>query len=299
MQDDLLWVYEGMTQFYGNLQAERSGLWSTEQWLDALAQSYADLDSTGGRRTRPLLDTAVSAPFLYDSPPAWESARRGTDFYEEGALMWLEADVTIRRLSNGARSLDDAARAFFGQTDTGPRVVPYTRDDVVAALNAVAPYDWQTFFAQRVDAVAVHPPDPFDAAGWRVMYSATPNAFARLQDGRHKMVDARYSLGLTFGTDGTIADVIPGSAAARAGLAPGQKIVAIDGRSAEHDTQGQLDAALEAARRGPNLHLLVVGGEIYRDAALDYRGGPRFPHLQRITGVPDLLAPIAAARREP
>jgi predicted metalloprotease with PDZ domain len=298
MQDDLLWVYEGMTQFYGELQAERSGIWTKGQWFDSLASAYAELDSTPGRLTRPLLDTAVSGPFLYDAGRQWESIRRSVDFYPEGALMWLEADVTIRRLSHGKRSIDDFARAFFGRGDTGPEVITYTRDDVVAALNAVQPYDWRQFFAQRIDAIAPHPPDPFDAAGWHVVFEPAPNAFAKLEAMHDKVVDARYSLGLvTSMTDGTVMDVIAGSPAARAGLAPGQKLVAINDRAAEHDLQSDLDTALRAAQHGPSLRLLVVGGEVYRDVSVDYHGGPRFPHLERIAGSPDLLSVVAASRR--
>jgi predicted metalloprotease with PDZ domain len=300
MADDLLWVYEGMTQFYGQLQAERSGIWTKAQWLDELASTYAELDTTTGRLTRPLLDTAVSAPVLYDAAHAWRAARRGVDFYPEGALMWLEADVTIRRLSRGRRSLDDVARAFFGGANSGPQVVTYTRADIVAALNAVQPLDWATFFAQRVDSVAPHPPDPFEAAGWRLVYASTPSAFDKLQAGAEKTLQARYSLGLTASTDGTIADVVPGSPAARAGLSPGSKIVAIDGRSlAERDVQAQLDVALRAAQKGPGVHLLELGGDVYRDVLVDYHGGPRFPHLERIAGRPDLLSNVAASHRIP
>ena len=298
MEDDLLWVYEGMTQFYGKLQAERSGLWSKEQWLDSLAQTYAALDSTTGRRTRPLLDTAVSGPYLYEASQEWESARRSVDFYEEGALMWLEADVAIRRISHGRRSIDDVARAFFGRSNTGPQVLTYTRDDVIAAFSAVAPNDWRAFFAQRVDAVAPHPPDPFTSAGWRVAFDATPTAFAKLRAGRRKMLDARYSLGITAHADGTIIDVLAGSPAAAAGLGPGVKIVAVDGRAlADGDHQQQLDTALRDAQSSGSIRLLVLGGDVYRDVTVAYRGGPRFPRLERIAGTRDVLSIIAAPRR--
>jgi predicted metalloprotease with PDZ domain len=299
MVDDLLWVYEGMTEYYGDLQAERSGLWTKQQWLDALAQTYAGLDTTTGRRTRPLLDTAVSAPVLYGAPRAWSSLRRGVDFYAEGELLWLEADVTIRRLSHGRRSLDDVARAFFGRSDTGPQVVTYTRADMIAALDAVAPFDWAAFFARRVDTATPHPPDPFEPAGWRVVDKPAMSAFEKLQAGVEKILEARYSLGLTANTDGTIADVVGDSPASRAGLAPGAKIVAIDGRAlAERDVQAQLDTALRRARQGPGVHLLIVEGDMYRDVLVPYHGGPRFPHLERIADRPDLLSNVAAARRK-
>jgi predicted metalloprotease with PDZ domain len=298
MVDDLLWVYEGMTEFYGQLAAERSGLWTKQQWLDNLAATYAELSTTTGRRTRPLLDTAVAAPVLYDAPQAWRAGRRGVDFYAEGALLWLEADGTIRRLSHGRRSLDDFARSFFGGADTGPEVVTYTRADLVAALNAVQPFDWTTFFARRIDALAPEPPDPFAGAGWRVTYTAAPSAFEKLAAGVDKTFEARFSLGLTGKSDGTISDVIPGSPAALAGLEPGSKIVAVDGRAlSERDVQAQLDAALRNAQQGPGLRLLVLGGDVYRDVRLTYNGGPRYPRLERVMDQPDLLANVAAARR--
>jgi predicted metalloprotease with PDZ domain len=296
MHDDLLWVYEGMTEFYGQVQAERSGIWTEQQWLDELASMYAQLDTTTGRRTRPLGDTAVSASILYGSGGAWSAARRSVDFYQEGALMWLEADVTIRRLSHGKRSLDDVARAFFGRVDSAPQVLPYDRADVIAALEAVEPYDWSAFFAQRIDAIMPHPPDAFGPAGWRLVYTPTPSAFTTLQHDRSKSLDARYSLGIVARRDGTIIDVINGSPAARAGIGPGAKIIAIDGRALVEQPQVQLDTALRAAQAGSNLHLLVLSGDIYRNCELDYHGGPRFPHLERIATTPDLLSAVAAPR---
>ncbi len=298
MQDSLLWVYEGMTQFYGELQAERSGLWSKEQWLDSLAATYAELDTTTGRLTRPLLDTAVSGPFLYAAGRSWEATRRSVDFYPEGNLMWLEADVIIGRLSSGRRSMDDVARRFFGRSDSGPQVVPYTRDDLIAALSAVQPYDWRAFLAQRIDAIAPHPPDPFTLAGWRVVYTPVPSAFYKLREGHAKSLDARFSLGLVAKTDGSIVDVIGGSPAARAGIGPGAKIVAVNGRALEGgDTQTALDDALRDAQRSGTVTLLTLGGNVYRTVALAYSGGPRYPHLERIGASRDLLGAIAAARR--
>jgi len=292
MIDDLLWVYEGMTQFYGNLEAERAGLRSEQQWLDALAMTYASYDAQHGRLTRPLGDTATSSSFLYSARGAWASERRGAEYYSEGELMWLEADVLIRRLSGGRKSLDDAARAFFGRgADTGPQVVTYTRDDVVAALSAVQPYDWKTFFAQRVDAVAPHPPDVLTGGGYELAFTATPSAYEKLQNERRKAIDLRYSLGIVAGTDGTVTDVFPDSVAYRAGVGPGDKIVAVDDRA--FSGQPQLDAALRDAERGAPVRLLLTAGNVYRTVALAYRGGPRYPHLRRVANTPDVLGAIA------
>ena len=298
MIDDLLWVYEGMTQFYGNLEAERAGMRTEQQWLDALAMTYASYDAEHGRLTRPLADTATSSSFLYSARGPWASERRGADYYSEGELMWLEADVLIARLSGGRKSLDDVARAFFGHgSNTAPEVLTYTRDDVVAALNAVQPYDWRAFFARRVDAVAPHPPDFLTGGGYELVFTAAPSAFEKLQNARRKTIDLRYSLGVVVGNDGTVTDVFPGSVAYRAGIGPGEKIIAVDDRALTGQTQ--LDAALRAAQGGAPVRLLLTAGSVYRSVALDYRGGPRYPHLARVPGTTDVLGAIAKPLPQP
>ncbi|MDB5043353.1 MAG: family peptidase [Candidatus Eremiobacteraeota bacterium] len=292
MIDDLLWVYEGMTQFYGDLQAERAGMRTQQQWLDGLALSDASYVTQHGRGWRSLEDTATSSSFLYGARGPWASERRSVDYYGEGELLWLDADVTIRRLTHGARSLDDVARAFFGGAANGtPSVLTYRRADVIAALNDVAPYDWGAFFAQRVDAVAPQPPDPFTPGGYRLVFTEAPSAFETIANERRKQVDLRYSLGLAVGTDGTIADVLPDSVAFRAGVGPGEKIVAMNDRS--FGDRKTCDAALRAARDGTPLRLLLTAGNVYRTVALAYRGGPRYPHFERIPGTEDVLGAIA------
>jgi predicted metalloprotease with PDZ domain len=296
MRDDLLWVYEGMTQFYGNLLATRAGLLTPEQYRDKLAATYAMLDSETGRLTTPLYDTAAEAPELYDSPGAFRSARRGTDFYSEGELMWLEADVLVRKLSSGKRSIDDFARAFFGRTSTGPLVVPYTRDDVIAALNGVQPYDWANFFRKHIDAIAPHPPDPFTGSGWKVAFAAQPSALAKIVQRVRKGFDARFSLGIVGADKGMVADVVDGSPAQKAGLAPGDEIVAINSRETGHTAslQDAIDAALVVAQHGgPSIKLLVRGGGTYRELTVPYTAGPKYPVLEAIPGAPDVLDAIS------
>jgi predicted metalloprotease with PDZ domain len=170
-------------------------------------------------------------------------------------------------------------------------VVTYTRDDVVAALAAVQPYDWKTFFAQRVDAIAPHPPDMLTGGGYELVFTATPSAYEKLQNGRRKSIDLRYSLGIVAGTDGTVTDVFPESVAYRAGIGPGEKIVAVNDRALTG--QPQLDAALNEARSGAPVRFLLTAGNVYRNVSVDYRGGPRYPHLQRVAGRPDVLGAIA------
>ena len=296
--DDTLWVYEGMTQFYGELQAERAGIWTEQEWLDTLAMTYAQLDAQRGRDWRPLLDTATAASLLYAAPRQWSGYRRGVDYYPEGALMWLEADELIRKLSGGQRSIDDVARAFFGNGhDTGVQVVPYTRADIVAALNAVQPYDWAGFLHARLDVVTPHPPDFLTGSGYRLVYTDTPNDKQKLTSGNGPRagIDARYSLGLSAMRDGTVVDVVENAPAFKAGIAPGEKIVAIDGRALNAGRgQTQLDDALKAHRSGTApLRLLLSGGDVYREVTIDYRGGPRFPHLERVAAASDELGAIA------
>jgi predicted metalloprotease with PDZ domain len=297
MQDDLLWVYEGMTQFYGELNAERSGIWTKQQWLDALADTYATLDTTTGRATRPLVDTATNAAsFGYGAPPTFANIRRGLDYYPEGALMWLEADGIIRKATGGKRSIDDFARAFFGRTSTGPEVVTYTRDDIIAGLNAVAPYDWRAFLAAHIDAIAPHPPDPFTEDGWKVVFKPEASGYESIALGRRKALELRYSLGLVARADGSIVDVIQGSPAARAGVGPGTKILGVNGRT--YGGQKQIDAALRAAQNGgPAVRMLLSGGETYREVTFDYHDGPKYPALERIAGTPDVLSIVAKPKR--
>jgi predicted metalloprotease with PDZ domain len=291
MIDAGLWVYEGMTQFYGQLQAARAGLRNEQQFLDGLALAYAQLDTEHGRLADPLIDTAIASS-IRRGMPAWSAERRSQDYYSEGELLWLEADVITRRRSGGKRSLDHMARAFFGAGhDTDPQVVPYTRDDIIAALNAVQPYDWRSFLAQRLDAIAPHPPNPFAAGGYRFVYGETPSGLEKIGNEQRKMLDMRYSLGIVARRDGTIVDVLTDSPAGRAKLAPGMKILAVDERTLKD--QEQIDAALKAAKQGAPVTMIVVGGDVYRSVSFDYHAGPRYPHLERVPGTPDVLGDIA------
>jgi predicted metalloprotease with PDZ domain len=295
MGDTLLWVYEGMTQFYGNLQAERSGLRTKEEWLDSLADTYAVYDTQRGRDWRPLADTATAASVLYSSPRQWSDYRRGVDYYSEGELMWLQADELIKKLSGNKRSIDDVARAFFGDgKDTGAALKTYTRADVIAAFNAVQPYDWTTFFHQHIDVITPHPPDFLTGSGYKLVYTATPSAFDKLMAGQRHGISTRYSLGFTAVPNGTVVDVVPGSPAFNANIGPGDKIVAVDDRALTGG-QEQIDDALKTAQNGSPIRLLLETGNVFRQTTISYAGGPRYPHLQRVDGTPDVLSEIAKA----
>jgi len=291
MQGDLLWVYEGLTQYYGKVLAARSGLWTAEQYRDNLAQIAASLDHVPGRSWRPLADTAVAAQLQYRAPSEWGAERRGTDFYNEGWLMWLEADVLIRQATSGRRSLDDFCRRFFGGESGPPTVKPYRFDDVVAALDEVAPHDWRGFFRQRLESTGTHAPlGGIERGGWRLAYDGERSPALKDREAAFKRIEMGYSLGLRLGTDGRIVDVIPGMPAAEAGLGPGMTVVAVDGRAFTPDVLRQ---AVSAARP---LHLLVDNDGTIIGATLDHHGGELYPHLVRDQAEPDRLSDTIAPR---
>jgi predicted metalloprotease with PDZ domain len=292
MQGGLLWVYEGLTQYLGFVLAGRSGLRTPRESAENLALVAAGLDNRPGRTWRPLIDTAVEAQCLYESSRLWESWRRRTDFYNEGLLIWLEADVVIRQQSRGAKSLDDFCRRFHGGPSGPPTIVPYTLDDVVAALQQVAPYDWRTFFDTRLESLSPKAPlGGITQGGWRLVYrDSVPGAYQALETAR-KFVDLTYSIGIRLRkSDGTIEDVVPGSAAANAGMAPGMKLLAANGRKWTPDI---LRAAVRATRtRKQPLELLADNADFYRTFKLDYRDGERYPYVERDPAKPDLVSEI-------
>ncbi len=296
MQDDMLWVYEGMTQYLGSyVLTARSGLadaaWSHE-WLASIA---ATLDHRAGRTWRNLQDTATAAAILYAAPHEWREQRRGVDFYPEGVLIWLEADTIIRQTSNGQRSIDDFCHAFHGGTSGPPAVVTYTFDDVVAGLNAVVPYDWRGFLHTRLDALAPHAPlAGIENGGWRLVYDEHPNKVDAQKEDHSKGADFRFSLGLAMAEDGTIADVLGGSPAETAGISNGMKLVAVDGRAWTPKLLKESLAAAKADQSRP-IELLVVNDDFYRTYTLNYHDGERYPHLERDASKPDLLEAICRA----
>ena len=298
-QTDLLWVYEGLNQYLGDMFAFRSGFVSTSLYPEYLASIYADMDSEPGRLADPLDDTAVAAPYLYNAPGEWSAERRSADdFYTEGELVWLSVDAIIRQQSHGARSLDDFLKAFDGQRNTPPMVVPYTRDDVVAALAKVQPYDWNGFFQKWVYDVAPHPP-PYciDLTGWKLVWNSTPNHWDVLEEETRGRSDFRYSLGFSTGESGNLNDVLAGSPAARAGLGTQTQIIAVNGRKFSPDTLHK--AVADAKDPGRSISLIVLDDDLYRTVVIPYHGGERYPHLERVSGAHDVLGLITAPRRKP
>ena len=290
MQDDLLWVYEGLTNYLGWVLTARSGLLTQSQDRDDLALTAAALDHLPGRQWRNLQDTADAAPQLYFSPGAWYSLRRGTDFYNEDTLNWLWVDVIIRQQSKGAKSIDDFCHLFHGAPNTAPQVKPYTFDDVVNALNQTVAYDWRGFWTERLTNHGPGAPlGGIEGSGWKVAYDDTPSEMESNAQGQYHFFDAAYSIGLSLREDGGISDTIEGMAAAKAGIGPGMKLMAVNGRKYSTDV---LRDALKAAKTGGPLDLLVENTEYYKTYKLDYHGGEQYPHLVRDDSKPDLLSEI-------
>ena len=293
MVDDLLWVYEGLTQYLGYVLAARSGLWSDAYYHARLAEVAAWLDEEPGRRWRPLSDTTRAAQLLYSAPAQWASDRRGTDFYDEGWLIWLGVDTKIRELTDGRKSIDDFCRRFHGPPSTSPVVKPYTFDDVVLTLNDVAPYDWRGLLSGELNSLDAHAPlEGLTRSGWRLVYNDTPNEYVRLlETGEQHRVEAMWSLGLSVGDDGTIIDVAPGTPAFAAGLGPGMIVTQVDGHAWSPEA---LRAALVASEKSTVPVTLQVRNEtVVNTVSIAYHGGLREPHLERTSG-PDVLREILA-----
>jgi predicted metalloprotease with PDZ domain len=295
MQDDLLWAYEGLTNYLGVVLTGRSGLLRPDQERDDLARTAAALDHMPGRQWRNLQDTADAAPQLYFSPEAWHSWRRGVDFYDEDTLNWLWADVIIRRQTKGKKTLDDFCKLFHGAPNSPPMVKPHTFDDVVNTLTQVAAYDWRGFWTERLTNHGPGAPlGGIEGSGWKVVYDETPSEMESSAESLHHFIDAAYSIGLDLRDDGGITDTIESTPAAKAGIGPGMKLVAVNGRKFSVDV---LRDALKAGKNSSEpLALLVENTDYYKTYLLDYHGGERYPHLVRDDSKPDLLSEILKAK---
>ncbi|HEX9046767.1 MAG TPA: M61 family peptidase, partial [Verrucomicrobiae bacterium] len=280
MRDELLWVYEGLTSYYGNVVATRCGYQTNEDYCMGLAQNAAMLDHRSGRHWRSLADTTISASMLYSAAGAGINRRRGVDFYSEGDLIWLAADVRIRQQTHGARSLDDFARHFFGGNSGAPKVVPYVRADVENALNDIAPGDWHSFFQQRIYEITPHAPlDGITNSGWRLAYTNEVPELLKALESHHKFTDLNYSLGFSLGSDGGIGEILPGSPADRAGIVSGMKLIAVNERAWSAEI---VRAAVRAAvTNSAAIALLVENNDYYKTFELHYHGGEKYPVLQR------------------
>jgi len=291
MKGELLWVYEGLTTYLESVLAARSGLLTPAQTREHLASIASMLDHRAGRTWRPLQDTADAAQVLYFSPGEWVSYRRGTDFYLESVLLWLEVDTTLRNLTHDARSMNDFCRFFLGGPDGQPVIKPYTFDDLVTTLNAIAPYDWRAFLRQRLDSTDAHAPlGGISGGGWRVVYNDEPNEFLAAGESVSGGGNFTSSLGISVQRDGTIHDVIPGMPAFDAGLSPYMKIIAVGGQ--EFSMSALNRAVRESKSATSSIVLLVSNSGSLKTHEIAYHGGLRGPHLERAEGSPDYLSEI-------
>ncbi len=296
VQTSLLWVYEGQTQFWGKVLAARSGLHSRQQALDALALDAATYDNTVGREWRAMQDTTNDPIISQRRPIGWRSWQRSEDYYVEGQLIWLDADTLIREGTDGRKSLDDFARAFYGVEDGAYDQNPYTFETVVQTLNGVMEYDWAAFLRTRLDGHGPGAPlDGLTRGGWRLVYTDTPSAYQKTLYGEYGRNDFTYSLGIITTGDNTIGSVLWNSPAFDQELAVGMQIIAVNGVAA---SARNLAAAVAAAKgTDAPIDLIVRDGQRYRTVSFDYHDGLRYPHLERIEGTPDRLGDLFTARR--
>lgn len=295
MRGSLLWVYEGQTQFWGYVLAARSGLWNKQQALDAYAELAALYSTQAGRQWRPLEDTTLDPVISNRQPLPWRNYQRSEDYYNEGLMLWLDADSLIREKTGGKKSLDDFARAFFGINDGSFVPVTYTFDDVAKTLNDVMPYDWAGFLHAHVDQLAKPPMDGITRGGYRLVYTDKPSARTVANNSQRKQENLSYSLGVVLDNKGKVIDVTWDGPAFKAGLALGTEIIAVNG--VDYDADELKDAITEAKSDQAPIQLLVKRNNAFSTISIAYHDGLRYPHLERVEGTPALLDALIAAKK--
>jgi predicted metalloprotease with PDZ domain len=299
---EMLWIYEGLTQWLGELLAVRAGLFDEDEWRGRLALKISWLNAVTGRGWRPLADTAIASYHLRGGSPNWIALRRGQDYYNEGLLIWLEADTIIRDATDGQRSLDDFCRRFFGAEsgadvpDSDDKVVPYELDEVIGILSDIADHDWRGFFEARVmTAQNAMPLDFVSRAGHRLQYANEPSDYLARAEKDREYIHGLDSLGASFGESGNIFDVVPGTPADLTGLAPGMTIQGVNGKKFSLDRMR--DAIADSVTRR-SIELLLLEGDRFETVNIEYAGGPRYLELVRDESRRDLLSEILKPRVE-
>jgi predicted metalloprotease with PDZ domain len=284
-QTDLLWVYEGLTQYLGLVLDARSGLWTPEQYRENLALTAAELDRRSGRTWRPLADTALASQIhTVSSRHTW---RGGSDYYYEGVFIWLEVDGIIRKQTQGKRCLEDFCRAFFGGDDGKAIVKPYFFDDVIKSFEEIAPYDWRSFFTKRLTATEAHAPlAGLEAAGWRLVYTDVMPETLKARGG----LDMSYSLGCWLSKEGNVVEIMPQSSAAKAGVVGGMRVLAVNGR--RFSEESLRNALKNSAKEKGKIDLLIENGDEFKTYSVDYHDGEKYPNLERDNNRPDVLSQI-------
>ena len=294
MRDSLLWVYEGQTQYWGNVISARAGMMTRQQALESLAAVAAQYDEgQPGRDWRPLQDTTNDPIIAARRAIPWRDFQRSEDYYREGQMIWLDVDTLIRERSKNARSLDDFAKAFFGVNDGDWGTLTYNFEDVVATLNKVEPYDWAGFLRARLDGIHTDVQGGIRRGGYRLVYGEEPTSLVRMQEARTKATGLTYSIGASFDPAGKITAVLWDSPVFKAGLTTNVTVLAVNGKAFDPD---RLKAAVKATKTGEPLEFLYRQGDSYLTARIDYKGGLRYPNLERVEGTPDLLGDILSPR---
>jgi predicted metalloprotease with PDZ domain len=295
MQDDLLWVYEGMTQYYGLVIAARSGLFPQDFAREDWAVAAATFDGKRpGRSWRSVGDTTHQPIINARRPLSWVSWQRTEDYYVEGAVLWLNVDTKLRELSAGKRSLDDFSQAFFAAPATQGWVSTYEFADVVRALNAVAAFDWDGFLRQRIDMPNAPLLEGIERAGLKLVYTDEPNKSIVDSEKASRNTDLSYSLGLVISRDNVLTEVVWEGPAFKAGLTINTTLIAVNGRAYSADL---LKTAITEAKasRAP-IELLVRNQDRFRTVRVEYFDGLRYPHLQAVAGKTDMLAKVLAPK---
>ncbi len=294
MKDDLLWVYEGLTEYLGEVLTARSGLLTEEQWREGFAYLVATYTHRPGREWRPLQDTADAAPFLYNSTSDWANWRRSTDFYEEGELLWLDVDTTIRSLTKDKKSMNDFCKVFHGGNGGQPELKPYNFDEVVETLNGIAPNDWAGFLRARLNGLSTKTPlEALEGSGWKLVYNEQPNEIIANEEALARRAEFTFTVGMTISDDGTVVDVIHGATAYDAGVAPGMKIIAVNGEQYSPD---KLREAISNSKTVLNpIQFIVANGAQFKTMSMEYHDGLKFPHIERDGARPDYLSEILHA----
>ena len=296
MQDSLLWVYEGQTQFWGYVMAARSGLWKQDQAIDMLANVAATYDRgrPGLQQWRNIQDTTNDPIIAMRRPLPYRNFQMSEDYYSGGQMIWLDVDGKLRDLTGDKRSIDDFAKAFFGVKNGEWDVNTYTFEDVVKTLNDIAPYDWSSYLRERLDG---HGPliGGFEANGWKLVYNDKPTEVAKAMETRAGGANLTYSLGVSMGKAGDVVDVLWDGPAFKAGLSPGMKVIAVNGK--EYSSDAIKDAVAAAAKdKNQPVELLVKNFDEYKTLRIDYHDGLKYPHLERIEGKADRLSELLKAR---
>ncbi|MCA9416485.1 MAG: hypothetical protein KC917_09450, partial [Candidatus Omnitrophica bacterium] len=293
---ELLWVYEGLTQYLGEVLTVRCGLLDQGEYLDRFARKVSELMSKKGRSWRSLADTAISSYLLRAHSPHWSRLRRNQDYYDEGLLLWMEVDAILRQETDGRKSIDDFCQAFFGRKEEGQRILPFEVGEVFENLNDLAEYDWRAFILGWVNEPHESMPLDFvNRLGYKLAYESEPTEYLKENQKDGKYIAAPDSLGVYFSEDGAITGVVPGSVADDSGLSDGMKVLAINDRKFSRE---RVDDALSDSIAKGEVQLLVLDGDKIKEFDLDYSQGPKYLHLKRDDSRRDILKQILESQVE-